>query len=190
MKPLYLITNLHRSGSSMLMRCLETGGLEGVYDPLANEMNSTAAGDYIPNPNGFYQFNEEVNFNFYNNYKGKLIKCYIRNILKLPPGNYKVILLKRNPKEIRRSMEAWTPFQSWGFDEAITYFYDEYLDLIIQELKKREDIDLVTLNYKDIVSQPEIEFNKLVKKGWPIDPIKASEMVDPELHRFKLETDG
>ena len=32
MQPVYLISNVHRSGSSMMMRCLIEGGLEGVFN--------------------------------------------------------------------------------------------------------------------------------------------------------------
>jgi hypothetical protein len=188
--PVYLVSNVHRSGSSMTMRCLKEGGLNVIYDGDSDEMNQTSSFDYIPNPNGFYQFNDIIDSNFYEQYKGSAIKCPIRELLKLPKGYYKLLFLKRDPKEIRMSMAKWTPYQSWGADEGLTYLYDSYISLLLGELAKRGDFEITVMEYAKIVKSPSTEFKKLKKTGWPIDYKKCASMVDPELHRFKLETDS
>ena len=185
----YLILNVHRSGSSMLMRCLEAGGLDPVYDRSSDTMNHSAPTDYVPNPNGFYQFNGEITPAFYDQYKGKLIKCPIRQSLNLPLGKYKVILLKRNPEEIRKSMASWTPFDSWGPDEVITYFYDEYMDALKSKLLERGDMEITEVNYKDIVKSPQEVFEFIQSSGWEIDPEKCAAMVDSGLYRNRLESE-
>jgi len=182
---IYLVSNVHRSGSSMLMRCLEAGGLTPSYDNNADEMNSSATFDYIPNPNGFYQFTNEITSDFFQLYDGKLIKCPIRDLIKLPIGEYKLVFVKRNPIEIRASMGSWTPYQSWGQDEVLTYFYEEYLSVLFDELEKRGDFDITILNYSDVINNPMKEFNKL--KHWGVDIQKMNDMVQPELYRLKLE---
>ena len=184
MEPLYIVSNIHRSGSSMLMRCLEAGGLNPVFDPLSDTTLNLNKG-YIPNPNGFYQFNGQVTTAFYDLYKGRLIKCPIDKMLKLPPGNYKVIITYRDPQEIRMSMAQWTPFQSWGEHEAITYLYDEFITTFISELEKRGDMDVTIINYNNILEDPKKEFDKLVAKNWPIDISKMIEKVDFNLYRNK-----
>lgn len=189
MKPVYLIVNIHRSGSSMLMRCLEAGGLKAVFDKSSDSMNHSAPKDYIPNPNGFYQFNGEINPLFYEMNKGKLIKFPIREISKLPQGEYKIILLKRNPKEIRASMAKWTPFQSWGNDEAVTYIYNKYMNGIKTILEQRNDVDLIEVNYKDIVNSPLETFEYIRDSGWGINSELCAEKVDSSLYRNNLERD-
>lgn len=184
---IYLVSNIHRSGSSMMIRCLEAGGLDPEYNRMSDLMNNTSPMDYIPNPNGFYQFTGKVDSLFYDRYNGKVLKCYIKNLLKLPEGEYKLLILRRKPEEIRASMAKWTPFQSWGMDEVLTYFDDMYFNALIEKLSERKDIEIISLNYADIVKDPQTEFQKLVDAGWPINAKAASEMVDPELHRFKLE---
>lgn len=186
MDTVYLVSSVHRSGSSMAMRCLEAAGLTAVYDPQADIMNNTL-GDYVPNPNGFYQFSGPITPTFFSDYSGKLLKCYIKDLPKLPQGNYKLLLLKRNPAEIRASMSRWTPFSSWGEDEAVTYLYDFYMDELVRQLTERGDFDITILYYADIVKDPTTEFNKLFAASWPIDVSKAAELVDPSLHRLKLE---
>lgn len=183
---IYLVSNIHRSGSSMMMRCLEAGGLIPIYNKFFDNLNLFSLDNYIPNPNGFYQFNFKIDDNFYNKYNGKLIKCPIRDLLKLPIGEYKLVLIKRNPSEIRASMKKWKPYESWGMDETITYFYDLYLNVLVDELSKRNDMSTIVLNYSEIVSNPENEFNKLKNAGWDIDVEKASKMVDESLYRLRL----
>ncbi len=184
MEPLYLVTGLHRSGTSMMMGCLKEGGLNPIYDLASENMNNTI-GDYVPNPNGFYQFTEEIDKNFYTKYKGNLIKCPLTKVLKLPEGNYKIVLLQRNPSEIRESMHKWTPYMFLGTGEIISYMYDEYMSLIISELEKRKDCDVVILNYNNIISNPKKEFKKLTDSGWRIDIKKLVDKVDLNLYRNK-----
>lgn len=190
MEPVYLISNIHRSGSSMMMRCLEAGGLIPVYDKESDSMNQHAPFDYIPNPNGFYQFQRDVTANFYEFFKGKVVKCPVRELLNLPVGNYKLCFIKRNPAEIRASMAKWTPFKSWGKDEVITYFYDLYVDSILTLLQARTDFNIVKLNYKNVVENPTLQFQKLVDAGWPVNVTEMTAKVQDSLYRNKLEIDG
>lgn len=186
MQPVYLISNVHRSGSSMMMRCLIEGGLEGVYND--NLDNRIYQDDYDPNPNGFYQ--NTVDENDLIEYENKLTKFPFRSLLKLPIGNYKILFLKRNPEEIFNSMLEFTPFTTWGKDMVVLEFYEEVIGYIISELNKRSDVTLTVLNYRDVVSNPLESFNKLVSGGWKIDPVISASLVDETLHRFKLEEDG
>lgn len=182
---IYLVSNIHRSGSSMMMRCLEAGGLPVVYDKDANRMNESAPSDYVPNPNGFYQFNYEISDQFATIYDGKAIKCPIRKLVGLPQGNYKLVFMKRNPAEIRASMGKWTPYQSWGKDEVLTYFTTEYFAALQTMLTARGDMDITVLNYSAIVANPLLEFAKI--SHWGVDINAMAAMVQPELYRFNLE---
>lgn len=186
---LYLVINVHRSGSSMMMCCLEAGGLVAVYDKTQDAMNHSAPTDYVPNPNGFYQFNQEVTPAFYEQYKGNLVKYPVRKINNLPPGNYKVILLHRNPEEIRTSMSKWTPFESWGNNETLTYFYDLFMSTVKSILSKRNDVKLLEVNYRDIINSPSATFEAIKNFGFPIDVNKCVLKVDSSLYRNNLEKD-
>lgn len=181
---IYIVSNIHRSGSSMMMRCLESGGLNPAYDKESNSMNESAPDDYIPNPNGFYQFVNEIGEGFIG-YDGMVIKCPIRELATLPLHQYKVVLLKRNPAEIRASMGKWTPYESWGKDEVLTYLYNWYFDKVIARCTARGDMEITVLNYADIIANPIVEFTKLA--SWGIDVNAAASLVDETLYRLKLE---
>lgn len=170
----------------MMMRCLIEGGLDGIYD--TNIDNTIFQDDYHPNPNGFYQ--NTVDEKDILEYENKLTKFPYRSLLLLPEANYKVLFIKRNPIEIYNSMISFTPFQSWGKDMVVLEFYEEIIGFILSELKKRSDIDLIVLNYSDIVKDPINSFKKLSDNGWPIDIYKCADLVDDSLYRLKLEKDG
>lgn len=190
MDTIYLISNVHRSGSSMMMRCLTEAGMSGLFDTRID--NLIFQDDYHPNPNGFYQNYPNIE-NRILDAVGCVTKFPWRQLRTLPVYEnikYKIIFLKRNPQDIRASMNAFSPFSSWGADNVVLDFYDEIMTSILDELKKRTDVDLIVLNYADIVSNPSAEFAKLIEAGWPINIEKATSMVDSSLHRFKLEANA
>lgn len=177
----YLISNIHRSGSSMMMRCLTSSGMEGIYDKeLDNTLGLFIQDDYHPNPNGFYQ-TMEINLESH-----KVVKYPFRKLLSLPFGEYNICFLKRNPAEIELSIQQFTPYVSWGDDMIVLEFYDLIINTLLENLASRPDVKLTVLNYADIINDPVHEFNKLVDAGWPIDPVLASSFVDSNLYRNKL----
>lgn len=185
----YLISNVHRSGSSMMMRCLIAGGLEGAYDEEFSIMLDLMSNDpeYHPNPHGFYQLSNPPTEFSVSMYEGKLLKFPFRRLIYLPQGDYKVCFLKRDPLEIEKSMQKFVPFTSWGSDSVVLEFYDQIIDTIINTLQQRADITLTVLNYTDIVKDPTAEFTKLYNDGWPIDVNAAASLVDDSLYRLRLE---
>lgn len=186
MEPVYLVSNLHRSGSSMLMHCLSKGGLTPIYNKFVDGMNFSAPNSYVPNVNGFYQYTGDVDNFFYDKYKSKLLKCPLKKLTDLPTGKYKLVFIKRDPEEIRKSMHKWTPYNSWGQEEILTFFYNEFVDTILNKLKERDDFEITILNYRDIIKNPTTEFSKLKKLGWPIDVVECSSHVNSQLYRSKI----
>jgi hypothetical protein len=174
----------------MMMRCLIEGGMDGSYDDRTEVLNelSKKNGGYIPNPNGFYQLNEDFDRgDLYQKYDGKLFKFPFKKLHKLPTGQYKIIFLKRNPEEIRLSMRAFNPEADWGEDMAILDTYESEMNKIINKVKNKSNITITVLNYADVVKDPVKEFTKIKDAGWPIDVEKAAAMVEPELYRLRLE---
>lgn len=191
MDNIYLISNVHRSGSSMMMRCITEAGIPGLYITRLDYMLPSNE-EYDPNPNGFYQNYPDI-LDRLSEAVGHVTKFPWRQLINLPVlenTQYNIVFLKRNPESIRASMEAFTPLQSWGADDVVLDFYNEIFDTILRSLAKRKDINLIVLNYTDIVRDPHNEFLKLVSAGWPIDHNIAASLVDPSLQRFKLENNA
>jgi hypothetical protein len=186
---IYLVSSLHRSGSSMMMRCLNVGGLDAVWDSGQDNLNiAYGQGGYIPNPNGFYalDYAEFKRPDFVAEYDGKLVKCPWQMLHTLPVHAYRLVFMLREPKEIQASMQRFTPGRVWG-EEIMTWLYAETVGAILRRLNARGDYAIRQMQYAQVVANPLVEFGKLKAADWPIDAAKAAAMVQPELKRFNLE---
>jgi len=191
MEPVYIVASFHRSGSSMMMRCLEAGGITCAYDTTQDVQNIVLGGsEYQPNPNGFYAYPDDSTFDwptFHETFKGRAIKVPRMDLFILPQGKYKLIFMTRNPEEIRASMMKFSSNTSWGKPTVATYFYDTLKDGLMNYLVARTDFEILEINYRDVVTNPTQEFQKIKDFGFNIDIEKSVAMVDPTLYRLRLE---
>lgn len=188
----YLISNIHRSGSSMMMRCFEAGGMDVAHDNSQEYLNTNFdTPGYIPNPNGFYALDEDfAKPGAIDKYPGRTFKFPYEELENLPQADFKrynLLFMKRDPREIRASQNAFIPDGFWGNHREHLDTYHETIDVLLERLQTRGDFNIVVLNFADVVKNPAVEFSKLVEAGWVFDIEKTVAMVDPALHRFKLE---
>lgn len=201
-EPVYLITSFRRSGSSMMARCLEGGGLpvmynsyndwrfNGRYARSSSIRGGKADNSYIPNPNGFYTIEGFVEFewpDFYEKYKGKVVKIPRLELFYLPPGNYKLIFMTRNPEEIKASYRDFLGIRTWGRVECALHFYEQNKNATIDLMKARGDIDVIEIEYRQAVNEPLTTFTQIKDFGVPINVNEAASLVDPKLYRNRLE---
>lgn len=191
MKPVYIVSSFHRSGSSMMMRCLEAGGIEAVYDPLLDSEWNTVAGltGYIPNPNGFYHQDDlQVDWpTFHLDHQGKVIKVSRASLSWLSAGRYKLIFMTRNPQEILASMQRFSPFSSWGNMEVNVHLYDLVKKNTLDQIRTRADFEIIEMDYLDVINDPLKRFVAIREFGFPINVEKAASMVDKSLYRLRAE---
>lgn len=198
-RPVYIVSGYMRSGTSMMMRCIEAGGIPAGFEPKRDELNDKFGDEnYKPNPAGFYEFgrDEYKEPYFPSQHKGTVIKCLLGGILarleqySFPVGNYKIIFMKRDPEEIRQSYEAFFEprvkdvihMKEWLRDQ-----YESKCDYAISQLSNRKDTTVTVVNYRDVVEDPVREFQRIHIAGWPIKIHAASAPVDKSQCRFKKE---
>jgi len=189
-EPVYIVsTSFHRSGSSMMMRCLEGGGMKLLKDTLLDgPWNGSGVAGYVPNPNGFYNGpDEQADWpSFCDDARGKLVKLFRLSLPMLLPGKYRLIFMVRDPAEILASMRAWTPHRSWGRLETDLHFLPQIKEALYAQLRGRGDFDILEVNYNDVMKNPLKEFERIKEFGFPIDPAAAAALVDPALYRNRL----
>lgn len=171
-----------RTGTSMLMQALEAGGLEAVYSKKRDEQMNARWGDadYVPN-DSYYELDAEdyQRGDLATRYSGKLIKCLWGGVIRLPPGDYRIVFMRRPAAEIRISLLAF-----FGSDYAARQFpdLDKAMDGVIDILRDRRSFRSVdVLHYKDVLADPRRAFASL---NWPIDVEKAAAIPSREKARF------
>lgn len=212
MKTTYIVSGYMRTGTSMMMDALTAGGLNPCAKVKRDmALGKHAGGGYHPNPNGFYELehSDYKDINFPRKFEGQLIKVLFGGLYKLVPGNYKIVFMRRNQEESRQSYEAFFgqpspkivgdiyhkhPSGSTGpmtIDQLNAAHQSSHFKQIMDNcfgiMEQRRDVDITQLNYRDVVENPLKIFQILNQTGWPIDPVKAAGVVDPDLCRFKIE---
>jgi hypothetical protein len=185
---LYVVSGFMRTGSSMMMKALETGGMDTEYKQSRDEMKDHFADEhYDPNIGGLYELERQDYraFGFPRKYKGKLIKALNTGIPRMTvmSSGIRVVFMRRDPEEIRQSYDAFFNKQLQNINHI-----ERTMDLIIEQIKNRKDvISMDVFWYREVVNNPSYYFQLLRNHGWPIDIDKAASVIDPKYCRFKKE---
>jgi len=180
----YIVSGLERSGTSLLMQILRAGGIPTSFDDDSRPADES-------NPKGYYELeggkiiNKLMDGSFpLANYKGKFIKITAYGLRFLPPGNYKIIYSERNIEEILDSMEKIIGKKDSNREETRDTFI-KLNNLVKNSIQEREDMDILLINYNNIISNPENNISKIVDfLGMPSDILgKMIDAVDNKLYR-------
>jgi len=183
---IYVVSGLPRSGTSMMMKMLEAGGLLPFTD------NERAADD--DNPKGYYEFErvkkmQEGDIAWVKDAPGKVIKVISYLLQHLPPEYpYKVIFMRRAMSEILASQKKMLVNRGEPTDkvsdEELTALYGKHLEKTFAWLNGHKNFSYL-----------EVDYNRMLKDPGPILPQiqaflgnkvnleKMAEAVDPKLYR-------
>jgi len=184
----YIVSGLERSGTSMLMQILKAGNLPIAFD------NSRPADEN--NPKGYYELeggkiiSKLMNKSFpLGNYKGKFIKITAYGLKFLPPGKYKIIYSERDIEEILDSMEKMMGKKDNNREETRESFL-KLNSVIKNTLREREDMNILFVNYNNIVSNPEKDIKRIIKFLGLSDNIYGDMVnaIDRKLYRQRRKT--
>lgn len=181
-----VISGLPRSGTSMMMKMLEAGGLFAMTDSLR-----------VPdadNPKGYYEFErvkqlDKGDTSWLPEARGKVIKV-ISALLKYLPDNehYKVIFIRRNMSEIlasQRKMLINRGEDPDKMDDAqMAMLFEKHVQQTEAWLADQPSFDTLYVHYSDILSDPVTQAQRISDfLGGRLDTEKMVEVVDPELYR-------
>jgi hypothetical protein len=154
-KIITIVSGLPRSGTSMMMRMLEAGGMRILKDEIrkANE----------DNPAGYYEFEKvkelKKNPSWLENTKGKAVKIISSLLEHLPERyTYKIIFMHRNMEEILNSQRQMLIRRGEPTDEVsdekIGKMFLKHLQKIEERLNKQSNMDVLTIHYNEILKEP------------------------------------
>lgn len=177
---IYVVTGTQRSGTSMMMGCLAAGGLPVYYD--AAKEDNLREKHPETNQGGYFEptLEEMRDLHFPSAADGMVVKFHApwRILGCMEPGyRYRVIIMRRDPREIVASLARFNNGLLTTGDLATFNRYYEYIDKAVSLVHNRRDVESVTIaDYDDVLTDPLAFFQGL---GWPIDTQKAASEVKP-----------
>ena len=149
----YIVSGLERSGTSMMMQILRSGGLPTAFDVSRKPDEN--------NPKGYYELeggkiiNKLMEKTFpIEEYEGRFIKITAFGLSFLPQGSYKIIYMERNIDEVLDSMELMAKISDKTREETKESF-KKLNEKIKNDIKYRDDIDVLFVNYNEMLERPE-----------------------------------
>ncbi len=183
-----IVSGLPRSGTSMMMKMLEAGGIPPLTDKIR------AADE--DNPKGYYEFERVKKLDkgdtaWLPAARGKAVKV-ISALLKYLPGDYRyrIIFMRRRTEEILASQKQMLirrgePTDRVSDEELATYFA-KHLAAVERWLAAQPNIEVLYVNYNRTLQAP-LETAQEVNRflGNRLDVQAMAAVVDPQLYRQK-----
>jgi hypothetical protein len=186
-EPLIVVSGLPRSGTSMMMKMLEAGGVAIWSD--------CERGADIDNPKGYFELErikhleKEMDKSYLRQGRGKAVKAISFLIKDLPHDNdYRVIFMRRDLDEVIASQEKMIARLDQGDTtadpEALKEAYRN--DIVRTRLlcKKRPNFELIEVSYREAIEDPEAASRAVnAFLGGHLDEAAMREAVDASLYR-------
>ena len=183
-----IVSGLPRSGTSMMMKMLEAGGLPPLTDKLR-----TADDD---NPKGYYEFErvkklDEGDIAWLSEARGKAVKIISALLTYLPPTyTYRVIFMQRAMPEILASQKKMLIHRHEDADdvsdEEMAALYTEHLRHVDSWIDGRPNVKRININFNKIIKNPGAHLETINKfLDSCLDTGKAEAVIDPSLYRQK-----
>ena len=184
-----IVSGLPRSGTSMMMKMLDEGGMEPLTDNVR-----TADKD---NPKGYYEFERVKDLpedtEWLENAEGKAVKVLAEQIKHLPDGyDYKVIFMERNLEEIIESQRKMLIRQGKDPDkvsrEELRDMFTKYRSILKNEISSHPNMEVIYVSYNDIMSHPEVSVDSIIAfHNGELDKEKMVNVIDEDLYRNRAE---
>lgn len=181
-----VVSGLPRSGTSMMMKMLEAGGLPILTDNL-READAN-------NPKGYYEF-ERVkelpngDYGWIPEAGGKVVKIVTGLIMELPSDHkYRVVFMQRAMKEVLASQKKMLGRLGQQDDkiedDKMKKIYQEHLKQVNAWIAKQPNIEVLYVNYNTMLDNPLESLQKVNEfLGGGMDVNALAGVVDRELYR-------
>jgi hypothetical protein len=178
-----LVSGLPRSGTSLMMQMLESGGVEVVTDNLR-------AAD-TDNPRGYHELEKvkrlKQDASWLPLTRGKAFKLVSQLLYDLPPGeNYRILFMERDLDEVLRSQEKM--LERLGRPvaprEQIRAAFVVHLERLHDWLRQQPHMAVLRVSYNELLAQPRTQAERASRfLDGKADVEGMVRAVDPTLYR-------
>ena len=182
-----IVSGLPRSGTSLMMQMLRAAGMDLMHDGKREADED--------NLEGYWEWEEikslKKNPRLIEQADGKVIKVISALLPQLPPRHqYRVIFMKRPVQEVVDSQ--WKMIERRGQNpvsekQHLIQTQQTHAEQTLAQLKQRKNVDLIEINYPEMVANPASQLDTLksfLGETAP-EPEKLAQAIRPDLHRNK-----
>jgi hypothetical protein len=181
-----IVSGLPRSGTSMMMKVLEAGGLPVVTDELRSADED--------NPKGYFELERVKQLDkgdtaWLADAQGKVVKVISALLEYLPPAyTYRVVFIRREMSEILASQKKMLerrgePTDRVG-DEELARLFAKHLQKVETWLRGQPNFSVLYVDYNTMLADPTPYIRQVNQfLGGQLDEPKMAAMVDPSLYR-------
>jgi hypothetical protein len=180
-----IVSGLPRSGTSMMMKMLEAGGMALLTDGIRTPDED--------NPKGYYEFERvkqiERDKAWLEDARGKAVKMVAALLKHLPPGyDYEVIFMRRNITEVlasqRRMLDRRGEATDTVPDEQMAELFRKHVEKVEGWLSEQPNVAVIYVDHGDVLTDA-VEQAERVSKflSCALDAQAMAAVVDRSLYR-------
>ena len=179
-----IVSGLPRSGTSLMMRMLNVGGIPALCDE-----HRTPDAD---NPNGYYEFESVKSIQNYSEWidraVGHSVKMVYTLLEHLPTDReYRVVFMRRHIDEIiqsQRAMLSRNGIKTEIPDEEIKELFERVLRQFYSWLPSQTHLKLINVSYNELLSRPASTISQINRHlGHGLDTQAMTQVIDHSLYR-------
>lgn len=185
-----IVSGLPRSGTSMMMKMLDAGGIPPLTD------HEREADD--DNPKGYYEFERVKKMDsgdtaWVADAKGKVVKVISQLLKHLPSEHeYRIVFMRRNMNEILASQQKMLinrgedPHKA--DDAEISALFERHLQSVISWMRLQPNVKVLYIHYSDVLANPEPQAEQINQFfDGRLNGKAMAMVVDPNLYRNRKE---
>ncbi len=155
-KEVVIVSGLPRSGTSLMMKMLEMGGIEPLVDDIRKPDED--------NPRGYYEFERVKKLpgdtEWLDEAVGRVVKILAELIKHLPDGyDYRIVFMMRDIDEViasqKRMMVRREEDHEKVTDEEMAELLRRYLRSLKTYINRKENMEALYISYNDLLRDPE-----------------------------------
>ncbi len=180
-----VVSGLPRSGTSMMMKMLEAGGLDVLTDDVREADEDNLKGYYEDERvKVLHQDNSWVS-----EAEGQVVKVISYQLKHLPEGHeYRIIFMERRIPEVLASQKKMMVRRGEPTDDVpddvMTGIFQKHLDETYAWLSTQPNMQVIFISYNDSLGDPNTTVEKVnTFLGGEMDIDKMMQVVDPKLYR-------
>jgi len=185
-----IVSGLPRSGTSLMMQMLASGGLKTVTD------NIRAAD--TDNPRGYYELEKvkkiKDDASWLPETRGKAFKMVSQLLFDLPPTErYRIVFMERDLDEMLDSQETMLQrrARAAGPREEIKRAFENHLERLREWLVEQPNMKVLYVKYSELIKGPEDQSRRVSEfLSGKADLEAMAAAVDPSLYRNRKPGHG